>query len=124
MTKLCERCGGEGQLYTSRYGGNDPDVWPVGECPVCEGTGMETVEVEPVEEEEGMTEIVVRLRRLTKQGEDYIWRPATDAIAEIERLRDALREIRDDKTASYGVSNIARSALPVVDSSTVEEKPR
>lgn len=42
--KLCERCGGEGKLYTSRYGGNDPDVWPTGDCPVCEGTGYEPVE--------------------------------------------------------------------------------
>lgn len=37
----CTRCGGEGKLYTSRYGGNDPDVWVTGECPVCEGTGSE-----------------------------------------------------------------------------------
>lgn len=35
----CDRCGGEGQLYTSRYGGNDPDVWPIGKCPKCEGSG-------------------------------------------------------------------------------------
>ncbi len=37
----CSKCGGEGQLYTSRYGGNDPDVWPTGECPVCEGSCAE-----------------------------------------------------------------------------------
>lgn len=36
----CERCGGEGTLYDSRYGGNDPDVWPTGKCPVCEGSGF------------------------------------------------------------------------------------
>jgi hypothetical protein len=35
----CEKCQGEGQLYTSRYGGNDPDVWATGTCPVCEGGG-------------------------------------------------------------------------------------
>lgn len=52
--QLCSRCGGEGQLYTSRYGGNDPDVWPIGECPVCDGTGYELVETEEVEEEEIM----------------------------------------------------------------------
>ena len=28
MLDLCPHCGGEGVLYTSRYGGNDPDVWP------------------------------------------------------------------------------------------------
>ena len=39
--RYCERCGGEGKLYTSRYGGNDPDVWPTGECPVCEGSGWD-----------------------------------------------------------------------------------
>ena len=52
--KPCEHCGSEGKLYTSRYGGNDPDVWPIGDCPVCEGTGGALVEVEPVEEEEIM----------------------------------------------------------------------
>lgn len=35
----CKKCGGEGRLYKSRYGGNDPDVWDAGECPLCEGTG-------------------------------------------------------------------------------------
>lgn len=40
----CTRCGGEGKLYASRYGGNDPDVWATGECPVCEGTGSEPEE--------------------------------------------------------------------------------
>ena len=52
--QLCETCGSEGKLYTSRYGGNDPDVWPVGECPVCEGTGYALVETEEVTEEEIM----------------------------------------------------------------------
>lgn len=36
---LCGACGGEGRLYTSRYGGNDPDVWPSGLCPSCKGCG-------------------------------------------------------------------------------------
>ncbi len=35
----CIKCSGEGTLYTSRYGGNDPDVWPTGECDACEGSG-------------------------------------------------------------------------------------
>lgn len=52
--QLCERCGGEGKLYTSRYGGNDPDVWPVGDCPECEGTAYVAVETEEVDEEEIM----------------------------------------------------------------------
>jgi hypothetical protein len=46
---LCEYCGSEGRLYTSRYGGNDPDVWPIGDCPVCEGTCFVIIETEPVE---------------------------------------------------------------------------
>jgi hypothetical protein len=36
---ICENCGGEGTLYTSKYRGNDPDVWPIGTCEECEGTG-------------------------------------------------------------------------------------
>jgi hypothetical protein len=35
----CQHCGGEGKLYTSRYGGNDPDVWSTGPCEACNGTG-------------------------------------------------------------------------------------
>lgn len=50
----CAHCGGEGKLYTSRYGGNDPDVWPIGECPVCDGTGYELIETNEIEEEEIM----------------------------------------------------------------------
>ena len=49
-TQLCSHCGGEGQLYTSRYGGNDPDVWPIGKCPVCEGSCYELIETEEIEE--------------------------------------------------------------------------
>lgn len=43
MSRLaCSKCQGEGSLYTSRYGGNDPDVWRTGECPACKGSGNET----------------------------------------------------------------------------------
>lgn len=52
--QICGHCGGEGMLYTSRYGGNDPDVWPTGECPVCEGIGYALFETEEVEEWEIM----------------------------------------------------------------------
>lgn len=42
MTILtCTKCQGEGKLYSSRYGGNDPDVWATGTCPVCDGSGNE-----------------------------------------------------------------------------------
>ena len=40
----CIKCGGEGQLYTSRYGGNDPDVWPAGQCDACDGSGNQRCE--------------------------------------------------------------------------------
>lgn len=44
MILPCSKCGGEGKLYASRYGGNDPDVWATGTCPVCEGSGTQVCE--------------------------------------------------------------------------------
>ena len=44
MTMSCIRCAGEGSIYASRWGGNDPDVWRVGQCPVCEGSGHQPCE--------------------------------------------------------------------------------
>jgi len=35
----CSKCSGEGALYASRYGGNDPDVWSTGACDACAGSG-------------------------------------------------------------------------------------
>jgi len=40
----CRSCGGEGRVYKSRYGGNDPDVWDAGPCEACSGTGNQTCE--------------------------------------------------------------------------------
>lgn len=40
----CQKCQGEGTIYTSRYGGNDPDVYPVGKCDACEGSGRQPCE--------------------------------------------------------------------------------
>jgi DnaJ-class molecular chaperone len=40
----CIHCGGEGRLWKSRYGGNDPDVWDAGPCEACHGTGDQTCE--------------------------------------------------------------------------------
>ncbi len=40
----CGACGGEGVQYTSRYGGNDPDVYAVGTCSACNGTGDQQCE--------------------------------------------------------------------------------
>lgn len=34
----CQTCDGEGQTYTSRYGGNDPNGWTV-TCEDCGGSG-------------------------------------------------------------------------------------
>lgn len=47
----CMKCGGEGKLYSSRYGGNDPDVYATGTCPVCEGSGVLTCENRSCKEE-------------------------------------------------------------------------
>lgn len=42
MARLfCSKCQGEGSLYGSRYGGNDPDVWRTGKCDACDGSGNE-----------------------------------------------------------------------------------
>lgn len=35
----CDDCGGEGRIYQSRHGGNDPDVWDAGPCERCAGSG-------------------------------------------------------------------------------------
>lgn len=40
----CPRCHGEGKIWLSRYGGNDPDVWP-NTCPVCDGAGVIQVDL-------------------------------------------------------------------------------
>lgn len=40
----CAACGGEGRVFKSRYGGNDPDVWDAGQCSICDGSGKQTCE--------------------------------------------------------------------------------
>jgi DnaJ-class molecular chaperone len=37
----CQLCAGEGVIYTSAHGGNDPDVRAVRSCEACDGTGDE-----------------------------------------------------------------------------------
>ena len=32
--------------WASKYGGNDPDVWPTGPCETCDGTGEVVVSCE------------------------------------------------------------------------------
>lgn len=39
MILACSKCEGEGSIFASRYGGNDPDVWRVGPCEDCGGSG-------------------------------------------------------------------------------------
>lgn len=41
MTIECQICSGEGSIYASRHGGNDPDVYRVGPCEECGGSGSE-----------------------------------------------------------------------------------
>lgn len=45
---LCDTCGSEGRIYRGLY----EDERDCGPCPVCEGTGSEVIEVEPVELED------------------------------------------------------------------------
>lgn len=40
----CMTCGGDGELYKSLYGGNDPDVWYDRPCEDCHGTGNQYCE--------------------------------------------------------------------------------
>jgi len=42
MILHCLKCSGEGRLYDSKYGGNDPDVWDIGKCEACDGSGNAT----------------------------------------------------------------------------------
>lgn len=42
MILPCSKCQGEGRLFRSKYGGNDPDVWDAGQCEACDGRGSET----------------------------------------------------------------------------------
>ena len=44
MSIPCVKCSGEGSLFKSRYGGNDPDVWHTGQCDACEGSGNQVCE--------------------------------------------------------------------------------
>lgn len=39
MILTCTKCAGDGSLYASKHGGNDPDVWRVGTCDECDGSG-------------------------------------------------------------------------------------
>lgn len=41
LTRACPHCE-DGTKWKSRYGGNDPDVWPV-RCDECDGTGDEDI---------------------------------------------------------------------------------
>lgn len=45
---LCEYCGSEGRIYRGLY----DDERDCGECPACEGTGGEIVEVEAITEDD------------------------------------------------------------------------
>lgn len=47
---FCSSCGGEGTNYASRYGGNDPDVWPTGKCGACDGSGHQICDARGCEE--------------------------------------------------------------------------
>jgi DnaJ-class molecular chaperone len=48
----CPQCAGEGRIWKSKYGGNDPDVWDAGQCPRCEGAGVVKEDVDQSDEDE------------------------------------------------------------------------
>lgn len=66
----CGICGCEGKIYTSRYGGNDPDVWPSGPCEACEGTGYRLQETEPFEMDDIET-AEIRETELSESREEF-----------------------------------------------------
>ena len=45
---LCEACGSEGRIYRGQY----EDERDCGPCPVCDGTGGEIIETQPIEMED------------------------------------------------------------------------
>lgn len=45
MILPCQKCQGEGRIFKSKYGGNDPDVWDAGPCEACEGSGDQMCDV-------------------------------------------------------------------------------
>ena len=51
MTLFCAKCSGEGSIYASRYGGNDPDTYRIGPCEDCGGTGKAICEARGCREE-------------------------------------------------------------------------
>lgn len=63
----CTHCGSEGRLY--RGHANDPNPRDCGPCPVCEGTGGEVIEVEPVELENLEAERAAEERRQLENAE-------------------------------------------------------
>jgi len=46
----CPHCE-DGKFWTSKYGGNDPDVWAI-PCEHCEATGKVEVKIEDEAEDE------------------------------------------------------------------------
>jgi DnaJ-class molecular chaperone len=44
MKLPCNKCAGEGAIYKSRHGGNDPDVWRDRTCEACKGSGSQACE--------------------------------------------------------------------------------
>jgi hypothetical protein len=65
IMRICDECDGEGRLWKSRYGGNDPDVSYAGRCEkchegtievFCEGIGCREPATEMVTFEDGKVE--------------------------------------------------------------------
>ena len=77
LTTPCPHCE-DGVRWTSRYGGNDPDVWPIGPCEHCDGTGQVEVVCEYCGDL-GATEML--------DGRPYHLRCAEEVMADLDPWR-------------------------------------
>jgi len=63
----CDVCGGEGRIWMSRYGGNDPDVWDAGPCEYCGWNGCIAMMCEHIGCKDAAT-----VDGLAKFGEEWV----------------------------------------------------
>ena len=115
LTKECPDCE-DGTRWTSRYGGNDPDVWPAGPCETCDGTGILTLYCDACDRPEAVEWVgahrfcasclaeqradaiaahIGTIETLTTWCREHVRPPPADllyrAAHAVERLRESLR---------------------------------
>ncbi len=89
----CDHCAGEGKLYTSRYGGNDPDVWATGRCPVCDGSSMASPDVVKVRGIKAMAQALIAEAMNAGLSDTVAQR---ELVAFSESVTDALKDCIDE----------------------------